>query len=59
MWKHQFEAELIFDSDQMDVITESYQRQVKDGFCGTLEDFIDTLAQVGICTTLLKLAKGI
>ncbi len=59
MLKHHFETELIFDPDQMDVITESYQRQVKDGFSGTLEDFIDTLAQVGICTTLLRLAKGI
>lgn len=49
--------ELIFDSEQMEIINQSYMRQ--EGFKGTVADFIETLAQVGVCTTLLEMAKNL
>lgn len=57
MWRYRFEMELIFDSDQMEIISNSYMRQ--EDFNGTIEEFIETLANVGVCTTLLEMAKNL
>lgn len=59
MYRHKFEMELIFDSTQMDIIFDSYLRSKEQGFSGALNEYIETLAQVGICTTLLKIAQEI
>lgn len=49
--------ELLFSAEQMEIINRAYMRQ-KD-FNGTVEDFIETLANVGVCTTLLEMAKNL
>ncbi len=57
MWKYKIELELIFNDEQMEIILESYMKQ--DGFSGTVEEFIKTLAQVGVCTTLIEMAENV
>ena len=57
MQRFKFEMELIFDDEQMEIINQSYRKQ--EGFTGTVADFVETLAQVGVCTTLLNMAKNL
>lgn len=57
MWRYKIELELIFNDEQMEIILESYMKQ--DGFSGTVEEFIKTLAQVGVCTTLIEMAENV
>lgn len=60
MWKHKFEMELIFTDEQMEIILESYKKQeVVEELSVTLEEFVETLAQMGVCMTLLQIAQNL
>lgn len=60
MWKHKFEMELIFTDEQMEIILESYRKQEVVGeLLVTVEEFVETLAQISVCATLLQIAQNL
>ncbi len=60
MWKHKFEMELIFTDEQMEIILESYKKQeVVEELSVTVEEFVETLAQMGVCMTLLQIVQNL
>lgn len=51
--------DLLFAPEQMEILQASYERAKKQGFTKGIEDYVEHLAHIGACTTLLEIAKNI
>ena len=58
---HRFciDMELIFSGEQMEILEASYGRAQKQGYTGNIGEYVEHLAHVGACTTLLEIARNL
>lgn len=58
MQKFEFTMEIQLDDDQMNIVQEAYEKAKADGFSCPIECYVESLADIGIGMTLLRLARA-